>query len=560
MQLFRMQAKAEWAPGPGVRISQIERMDGGWTVSATMRDGGRCPSCDTKSRRRHGWYIRHLQDLPAHGAAVRLRLDLARWRCVNPDCARQTFGDRLLAVARPYARRTDRVAELARLVTHTAGGRPAWRLMARLGMPQSKDTLLRALKRGVRNQADVAPVRVVGIDDWSWRKGTTYGTIMVDVERREVLDILQDRSAESTADWLRSHPSVEMVSRDRCGLYAQGAAQGAPQARQVADRFHLLQNLRHAIEQQLSRAEPPCPQVEAGGAVALPEPPGLIHRYGPPEVTEHRQLVETGRRARSRAGFDRVKSLRAEGKSLADIVRETGFHWRTVQKWTRQEALRPRATMAPKPTTPSGFGAYLARRWNEGCTMGKQLLAEIRPLGYTGSLTHLQRLLNGWRRAHFAAAIGMPPPQAAAALQAPAAPTVSPIVAAALCIKPRGLLTETQAAKVDRLKEISSEFATMRRLAMRFRGLLKGSDPELLDGWLSDAASSGVHGIRRFTATLRQDLAAVRNAISEPWSNGQTEGQINRLKTLKRSMYGQAGVELLRARMLPYGSCSDHTV
>ena len=491
---------------------------------------------------------------------MRLRLELARWRCVNPDCARQTFGDRLPAVARPYARRTGRVIELAGLVTHMAGGRPARRLMTRLGAPQSKDTLLRALKHSVRHRACATPVRVVGIDDWSWRKGATYGTIMVDLERREVLDILPDRSVESTSNWLRRHPSIEMVSRDRCGLYAQGGAQGSPQAQQTADRFHLLQNLRQAIEQQLGRAQPPCPQVEPGGTVDLPEPPGLIHRYGRPEVTEHRQLVETGRRARSRAGFDRVKSLRAEGKGLADIVRETGFHWRTVQKWTRQEALRPRATMAPKSTTPRGFSAYLARRWHEGCTMGKQLLTEIRPLGYTGSLTHLQRLLNGWRRAHFAAAIGMPAPQAPVALQELAAPTVPPIVAAALCIKPRGLLTEAQAAKVDRLKEISSDFATMRQLAMRFRGLLKGSNPEPLDGWLSEAASSGIHGMRRFAATLRQDLVAVRNAISEPWSNGQTEGQINRLKTLKRSMYGRAGVELLRARMLPYASCTDHTV
>ncbi len=242
---------------------------------------------------------------------------------------------------------------------------------------------------------------------------------------------------------------------------------------------------------------------------------------------------------------------------MADIVRETGFHWRTVKKWTRQETLRPRATMAPKSTTPSGFSAYLARRWNEGCTIGKQLLAEIRPLGYTGSLTHLQRLLSSWRRAHFAAAIGIPAP---VALQDFVAPTAPPIVAAAMCIKPRGLLTEAQAVKVDQLKEISSDFAIMRQFAMRFRGLLKGSDPEPLDEWLREATNSGIHGMCRFTATLRRDLAAVRNAISTPWSNGQTEGQINRLKTLKRSMYGRAGVELLRARMLPYDLRADHTL
>jgi transposase len=222
--------------------------------------------------------------------------------------------------------------------------------------------------------------------------------------------------------------------------------------------------------------------------------------------------------------------------------------------------MEPRATMAAKPTTPSGFGEHLARRWNEGCTMGRQLLAEIRPLGYTGSLTHLQRLLNGWRRAHFAAAAGLAAPHGVPAADDPAAHAVPPIVAAALCIKPRGMLTEAQAAKVDRLKEGSAEFATMRQLAMRFRGLLKGGDAAPLDNWLSDAAGSGIHAIRQFAATLRQDLAAVRNAITEPWSNGQAEGQINRLKMLKRAMYGRAGVELLRARMLPLPTIGDHRV
>src|SRR5271157_4543025 len=226
-----MKTNTEWAPSLGVRISQTERIDGGWAVSATMKDGGHCPACDTRSSRRHGSYVRHLQDLPAQGAAVRLRVNLARWKCANPDCARQTFGDRRPAVAQPYARLTHRVVDLARMVTHIAGGRPAGRLVACLGLPQSKDTLLRSLKRSVRARVGAAPVRVVGIDDWSWRKGRTYGTIVVDLERREVVDVLQDRTTAGTAEWLGQHPEVEIVSRDRCGLYAQGAREGAPQAR-----------------------------------------------------------------------------------------------------------------------------------------------------------------------------------------------------------------------------------------------------------------------------------------------------------------------------------------
>jgi hypothetical protein len=174
------------------------------------------------------------------------------------------------------------------------------------------------------------------------------------------------------------------------------------------------------------------------------------------------------------------------------------------------------------------------------------LLLEIRDLGYTGSLSHLGRLLANWRRA------GRP-----VTVDAATAPTpilvdpltghlVSPIVAAALCVKPRGLLTQAQAAKVEAFKAISPAFATMRALAMRFRGILRGGDVAKLTVWLHDADRSALYGIRRFVHTLRLDLTAVRNA-----SNGQTEGQINRLKMLQRAMYGRAGIDLLRARMIP---------
>jgi hypothetical protein len=322
----------------------------------------------------HGSKVRVLQDLPVQGSPVSLRLRQARWRCRNPCCARKTFVTPLPESAPRFARRTRRVTDLALLLVHAAGGRPAERLMKRLGLSQSDDTLLRSLKHQTANNGDPTPVRVVGIDDWSWLKGASYGTIMVDLERREVLDVLADRSADGTAAWLACRPEVEIISRDRCGLYAEGATRGAPQAGQVADRFHLIQNLRQSIQQQLSRA--PLQQEPFAPGEMEPEPqqpqPGLIHRYGQPEVTEHRRLANAGRRAARRSRFDQLKILQATGKGLSEIVRETGLNWRTVAKWTRLDILPERGIMAPKPTTPNHFRKYLAQRWAEGCTFGRQ--------------------------------------------------------------------------------------------------------------------------------------------------------------------------------------------
>jgi hypothetical protein len=419
---------------------------------------------------------------------------------------------------------------------------------------------LRHLKRHGTARDEAAMVRVVGIDDWAWQRGLRYGTIMVDLERREVVDVLPDRSAEATGRWLEQHPGIEIVSRDRCGLYAEGARQGAPQAQQVADRFHLLQNLRQTIEQQLSRAPRPTSQPSPTNTEAEPViVAGWVGHGRQPALVEHRQLVSTGRRAIYTDMFNRVKALQLAGHGVTAIVRQTRFNWRTVTKWMRLDALPARNVMAPKPNTPSGFRDHLSRRWAEGCTSGRALLLEIRDLGYTGSLSHLGRLLSGWRRAGRPITVDAITAATPLLIDPLTGHLVSPSVAAALCIKPRGLLTDAQAAKVDAFKTISPAFATMRALAMRFRGILRGGDVEKLTVWLHDADRSTLYGIRRFVHTLRHDLAAVRNAITETWSNGQTEGQINRLKMLKRAMYGRAGVDLLRARMISLSPIPNHT-
>ncbi len=213
-----------------------------------------CPDCGKQSSHRHGWHERHLQDLPAQASGVTVKLRIQRWQCRNKGCKRQTFAAQLPEIAAPLARRIARAAELVHRFGHAAGGRPSERLLKRIGMPTSDDTILRSFKRQTKARRAETSVRMLGVDDWAWRKGSTYGTITVDLERREVIDLLPDRSSSAAADWLKQHPDIEIVSRDRCGSFAQGAHEGAPQARQIADGFHILQNLREAIQAQLSRA------------------------------------------------------------------------------------------------------------------------------------------------------------------------------------------------------------------------------------------------------------------------------------------------------------------
>ena len=444
--------------------------------------------------------------------------------------------------------------------------------MNRLGMPVSDDTVLRLLKLQASARGATTTLRVAGIDDWSWRKGCAYGTIVVDLERREVVDVLSDRSTAGTSEWLNRHPEIEVVSRDRGGLYAQGAREGAPQARQIADRFHLLQNLRETIETQLSRTD------RSTGRALLPvsgsedeSEATIAHRLeGRREVAEHRRLTKQAQHRSRQAAFDQIRTLRNGGSSIGDIARETGFGPRSIRKWLKFNTPAERRAAAPKPCSPRYFQDYLSRRWAEGCIRGRELLREIKLRGYTGSFSHLERLLAKWRCARGSTAANLPdrtallaPPPIVTAPRAVDPATgwlISPIVAAALCIKPRGLLTPDQAVKIEALKLASPDFAAMRRLAMRFRGIFRSKDIEKFDVWLNDTQQSGIYAMHRFARTIRRDIDAVRNALIEGWSNGQTEGQINRLKTLKRAMYGRAGTELLRARMLPLRQLIDHRV
>lgn len=366
-----MRTKLKWSPGPGIKVQSVISTDeGNCVVSACGPTSGICPDCRHQSRNRHGWSYRSLQDLPIQGNEVTVRLQMSRWRCTYRQCRRQTFTDRVPSIASPYARRTTRVAELVGLLGHSTGGRPGERLMERLGMPVSDDTILRHLKRNASRVDDQPSARIVGIDDWSWRKSWRYGTIIVDLERRKVMDILEDRSVVSVARWLKQHPSIEVVSRDRCGVYAQAARQGAPQASQVADRFHLMQNLRLAIEEQISLSG------RATGRALLPDEDTEIdhdHRAAPnqlPETPWSNQLRRAHRQSRKDV-FETVHALSKEGLSCSEIARRTGYGRRSITKWLTFESPPDRRRGALQPTSPLYFEAFLAQCWKDGNRRGR---------------------------------------------------------------------------------------------------------------------------------------------------------------------------------------------
>jgi transposase len=537
-----MRKRPGLALGPGIAIESVEFGEGRWVIRANARGTRSCPSCGEASSSRHSAHGRRLQDFPIQGIPAIIELRLARWRCRNDRCTNMTFVERLPALVAPFARRTLRLGEIIRLFGHAAGGRVSEGLLRHLAMPASRDTVLRGLKKREACNETSIPLRIAGIDDWCWQKGETYGTIIVDLERRTVADVLPVRSTASTQHWLKQHPGIEVVSRDRCGLYAQATRQGAPQARQVADRFHLLQNLKAAIERQMARVS------RFPGRSLLP-PGSDAEREAPRHACREARL----------GLFQYVKALHAAGMPIAAIKSKTGVGRHTLIKWIDSDELPARRHAKPTPRSPAYFRDFLEQQWAAGNRRGRHLLHDLRNRGYTGSHSHLARFLAEWRR---------PDRPTSAKTEARSTPTllvqesraidplsgwqISPQVAAALCLAPTGTLTPQQELKVTALKQSSPSFVVMRRLAMRFRGLFRSGKADKLEAWLRDAKKSAIPPLQQFARTLQRDLAAVRNAITLPWSNGQVEGQINRLKTLKRAMYGRAGVELLRIRMMPF--------
>lgn len=295
---------------PGCSVEQVSQTEEGILITACATTSSACcPDCQEHSSQVHSSYTRSPKALPSSGRAVRLLLRVRRFRCPNPICQRKTFAESFSLLVAPRAQRTCSARELLRVIGQAMGGEAGARLSQRLAMKCSPATLLRLVRQAPLPSSST--VRVVGVDEWAWRKGQSYGTILVDLEQQAPIDLLEDATAESFATWLERHPTVEGISRDRGTTFADGAARGAPQALQIADRWHLIHTLGEALEQVLARHHADLKRAftreEEQQAIQSVEPEALV----PARVPSQSEQVQIARQERRMAIFTQVHDLYA---------------------------------------------------------------------------------------------------------------------------------------------------------------------------------------------------------------------------------------------------------
>jgi transposase len=511
-----------------------------------------CPICGHHSARTHSRYLRTASDLPWHGISVTLKIHARRFFCDDPSCERKIFCERLPDI-RPRARKTSRLEEALLAIALELGGRAGARLALELGIVAARDTLLRRIKAAPL--PEVGKVRVLGVDDFAFKKGSTYGTILVDLERHGVVDLLPERSQESLVAWFESHPGaeVEVASRDRSNIYREGLAKGAPGATHVADRWHLLRNLALTLEEYLLQKRPILQK--AAAPEAAPEEKNDADFASGPIMpnrprTHDRKIEEAARKRHERLveQWRNIRRLYLAGADLRHICKRLGISARTVYRYKDLEEPPPRPAYKRRASVLDPYVPYLVARWNEGCHNGKRLYREIREQGYANSEEICARFTAQLRRAEARGKPVSSVPRARQGSVAGLSPTAKNV--AALFMRHEDKLDEEQEKYLKRLCEADEALADTRRLTQEFAHMVRRLEGKDLDGWLKDAEESRSTAIQSFAAGLRKDLDAVRAGLTEKWSNGCVEGFVHKLKLLKRQGYGRAGFELLRARML----------
>jgi transposase len=517
-----------------------------------------CPSCQQLAKRIHSHYQRSVVDLPWAGFVVRLHLHVRKFFCDNAACPCKVFAERLPALVAPSARRTLRLTEQQQHLGLAVGGNPSARLSGELGRSASRNTFLRLIER--LPLPEPAAPQVVGIDDWAWKKGQRYGTIIVDLERQCPIALLEDRDAETLAAWLKQHPTIRIIARDRAGIYAEGATKGAPQALQVADRFHLLGNLADALLPVFEQHAKLLRQT-TGSAASGALPPDALERQAatvtqevvrllpPPTPSPKHQAQAAQRRAERLARYERARELHRQGWPIRAIGRELGLNRNTVRTYLRAPSFperQPRRVRQPGLLDP--FVPYLIERWNAGCRNGTALWKEISARGYSGKRVTVFSFVTRLRKA-----LGIPAKNRTiqdGKIVVPEERPLTPRSAVWQVLQRPEKRDEATDKRLEQLRQAHVELGEAITLTEGFATLIRTRDVAALNDWLDQAATSRLKSFQSFAASLRRDYEAVRAGVEQPWSTGPVEGEINRLKMVKRAMFGRAGFPLLQRRVL----------
>jgi transposase len=528
-----------------------------------------CPHCGNRAARVHSRYTRTITDLPICGRSTTLLVTARRFFCADLNCSRTLFCERFPQLADSHARTTGPLAESHQAIGFALGGEAGARLAKKLAVPTSPDTLLRRVKAAP--DEPLSPPRFVGIDDWAIRKGQNYGTILIDLQRRRVIDILPGRDGVALKTWLQEHPGVEVITRDRWSAFAQAANEGAPQAQQVADRWHLLKNLREAVERVLDRFAPQITTIAQQSASA--EVTSQIPAVTEEPTTESRpvQLIpaearvptptpaplsarEQARQSKKQAREQRhrlVREMRDQGHSIRVTARQLGVSTKLVIRYRRQETCPDWKPGRRGRTQVDPYKADVEQWISGGGRNTKDLHRLLGEKGcracYDAVRRYVNRIVGSTGKPGRRTGEAKPPP--------PALPSARKLSFELVCPPKPKSEDSTPEQKVepklwDRLRSDLPCLAKTWDVASELVRMIRKELRQPLSDWLRKAEQSDVSELKSFAKGLREDESAVAAALSEAWSNGPVEGQVNRLKFIKRSMYGRAGWHLLRARVI----------
>jgi transposase len=505
-----------------------------------------CPLCQSLTGRVHSRYERTLKDLPLAQFGLTIGLEVCKFFCLNETCRRRIFTERLPNIVAPWARRTLRYAEQLTAIALSLGGAAAVRLGQHLNAEASRNTFLHLIARLSFPETDTP--RILGVDDFALRKGHQYGTILVDLETHQPIALLPDRRAETLAEWLKAHPGVEILSRDRSKTYKRGMNEGAPEAIQVADRFHLLHNLEETLEKAFKGHNQVFRRVEQA---QLPAPAAVA-----PESPEPPPSSAVTKRAQRWERYQQVHALRQQGYQIKDIAHHLGMGQRTVYTYLSHEAFPEwQPSIRRRGSGLDPYKSYLLEQWQQGHQSTQQLFAAIQQQGYQGSYATVARYTRQLRQSQ-----PQPQPSPETLNDLPgrgpapkhptsALPPLSVRRVAWLILQRAETLSTEEAQTLEQLCQ-QPELTDAIALAQGFIELVRQRLPEDLDSWLEKATNSSLKAFQTFAKGLKEDYDAVKAGLTLEVSNGPVEGLNNRLKMLKRQMFGRAGLDLLAKRFI----------